>query len=350
MKLWDKGYELHPEIEAYTAGDDVELDRVLVPYDCIASAVHARVLEQAGVLTRDETARLVEALVELKAEAERGEFAIRPDEEDGHTALENRLVARLGDLGKKIHTARSRNDQVVTALRLYMKDRLDDVGSGIDALVTALESRIGKDGEIELPGYTHTRRAMPSSVALWAGSFVESLVDAKRTVAAARELIDQSPLGTGAGYGIPVLAIDRELAARRAGLRPGPVEPALRPEQPAQVRGDRGLRAGGRDGRSEQAGLGPDPVHRGGVRLLLVTPGAVHRQLDHAAQAQPRRPGDAARALPRGAGPRVPHPLHRGQPDLGLSPGLPVHQATADAELRGHRRLARRADRSSSAG
>jgi argininosuccinate lyase len=218
MKLWNKGYDLHPEIEAYTAGDDVELDRVLVPYDCTASAVHARVLEHAGVLTQEETARLVETLSELKAEAERGEFTIRPDEEDGHTALENRLVAKLGDLGKKIHTARSRNDQVLTALRLYMKDRMDGVGSGIDALVAALESRIEKDGEVELPGYTHTRRAMPSSVALWAGSFVESLVDVKRTVGAARELIDQSPLGTGAGYGIPILEIDRELAARELGF------------------------------------------------------------------------------------------------------------------------------------
>jgi len=218
MKLWDKGHALHPAIEAYTAGDDLELDRVLVPYDCSASAVHARVLERAGVLTREETASLVETLGALKAEAERGEFTIRSDEEDGHTAIENRLVATLGDLGKKIHTARSRNDQVVTALRLYMKERLDGIGSGIDALVSVLGSRIEKDGEIELPGYTHTRRAMPSSVALWAGSFAESLVDTKRTLGAARELIDQSPLGTGAGYGIPILKIDREFAARELGF------------------------------------------------------------------------------------------------------------------------------------
>jgi len=217
-KLWSKGYRLHPTIEAYTTGDDVELDLVLVPYDCVASAVHARVLGQAGVLDDAEVRALVAALDELRAEAERGAFEIRDDEEDGHTAIENRLVERLGETGKKIHTARSRNDQVVTALRLYMKDRLDEVAGGTDTLVDALEVRIRTDGDVELPGYTHTRRAMPSSVALWAGAFVESLRDARRTLDAARDLIDQSPLGTGAGYGIPVLEIDRDFAARELGF------------------------------------------------------------------------------------------------------------------------------------
>jgi len=218
MKLWDKGYRLHPRIESYTAAEDVELDRALVPYDCTASAVHARVLEKAGVLGAEETARLVEVLGRLKLEAERGELTIRPDEEDGHTALENRLVAELGDLGKKIHTARSRNDQVVTALRLYMKDRLADVESGIETLVATLEKLCAAEGSVELPGYTHTRRAMPSSVGLWAGSFTESLADARRLLGAVRELIDQSPLGTGAGYGIPLLKIDRAFAARELGF------------------------------------------------------------------------------------------------------------------------------------
>jgi argininosuccinate lyase len=218
MKLWDKGHGLHPAIESYTTGDDIELDRSLVPYDCVASSVHARVLQKAGVLSAEETTRLVEALAMLKIEAENDEFTIRPDEEDGHTALENRLVAELGELGKKIHTARSRNDQVVTALRLYMKDRLDDVTAAVAALVAALEARVASEGEIELPGYTHTRRAMPSSIALWAGSFAESLGDTRHMLGAARGLIDQSPLGSGAGYGIPVLEIDREFAARELGF------------------------------------------------------------------------------------------------------------------------------------
>ncbi|NIM00649.1 MAG: argininosuccinate lyase [Acidobacteria bacterium] len=225
MKLWDKGYPLDPAIEAYTAGDDVDLDRALVSYDCTASATHARVLEKAGVLTAEETARIVETLAELKSEADRGEFTIRPEEEDGHTALENRLVAKLGDVGKKIHTARSRNDQVVTALRLYMKERMSDVGSGIDRLVAGLRELVDEQGSVELPGYTHTRRAMPSSIGLWLGSFIESLDDTKSTIKAARNLIDQSPLGTGAGYGIPVLEIDREFAARDLGFARVQVNP-----------------------------------------------------------------------------------------------------------------------------
>ncbi|MCP3977810.1 MAG: argininosuccinate lyase [bacterium] len=218
MKLWSKGYELDPTVEAYTVGDDVDLDRALVAYDCTASAVHARVLRKAGVLNEEEAKRLVDALGRMKSLAEKNEFPIRPEEEDGHTALENRLVEQLGDLGKKIHTARSRNDQVVTALRLYMKDRLDDVSSLVDTLVAALNVRIDADGSIQFPGYTHTRRAMPSSFAMWAGSFAESLSDTKLTLGAARELIDQNPLGTGAGYGIPVLELDREFAARELGF------------------------------------------------------------------------------------------------------------------------------------
>jgi argininosuccinate lyase len=218
MKLWDKGYELDPTIEAYTVGDDLDLDRRLVSYDCTASAVHARVLQRAGVLDDKETEQLLQELTRLKQLADEHEFAIQPGEEDGHTALENRLVETLGDLGKKIHTARSRNDQVVTALRLYMKDHLDAVCARLDDLVATINARIETDGAIQLPGYTHTRRAMPSSFALWAGAYGDSLVDTKRTLHAARELIDQCPLGTGAGFGIPVLELDRDFAARELGF------------------------------------------------------------------------------------------------------------------------------------
>lgn len=218
MKLWDKGHDLNEEIERYTVGDDPELDRVLLPYDCYASMVHARVLEKAGVLTPEEAGRLVATLEELKAAADRGELLIRPDEEDGHTALENRLTATLGDLGKKIHTARSRNDQVAVALRLYMRDRLSVLAELIDGLVAALNRRTDEHGDVRLPGYSHMRKAMPSSVSMWMGAFVESMADNQRGLAAAGVLIDQNPLGSGAGYGIPVFDIDRELSARELGF------------------------------------------------------------------------------------------------------------------------------------
>ena len=218
MKLWDKGYDLNEEIEAYTVGDDPELDLVLVPHDCLASMAHARVLETAGVLTSQETQRLVAALEELKAEAERGEFVIRREEEDCHSAIEGRLTAKLGDLGKKIHTARSRNDQVAVALRLYVKDRLDGVAGLVDAFVAALREQVKASGEIRLPGYSHMRKAMPSSVSLWLGAFVESMQDNKKMLEAVRSLIDQSPLGSGAGYGIPVFELDREQSANELGF------------------------------------------------------------------------------------------------------------------------------------
>ncbi len=218
MKLWDKGHDLDKEIEVYTVGDDPELDLALVPYDCRASMAHARVLEKAGVLTSEETQRLLAALEELKAEAERGEFVIRREEEDCHTALEARLTAALGDLGKKIHTARSRNDQVAVALRLYMKDGLDAVAGLVDAFVAVLRDRIEAEGDVPIPGYSHMRKAMPSSVALWLGAFVESMDDNKKLLEVTRVLIDQNPLGTGAGYGIPVFDLDREQSAKELGF------------------------------------------------------------------------------------------------------------------------------------
>jgi len=218
MTLWDKGHHLDEEIQRFTVGEDFQIDLGLVPYDCAASIAHARVLEKAGVLTPDETQRLVEALRDEQSAARRGDFVIRREEEDCHTALENRLVSRLGDLGKKIHTARSRNDQVLAALRLYMKDRLEAVGRLMDGLVATMTDRVRKEGDVRLPGFTHMRRAMPCSLSMWMGSFVESMEDNKIMLGAARSLIDQSPLGSGAGYGIPVFDLDRELGAKEMGF------------------------------------------------------------------------------------------------------------------------------------
>jgi argininosuccinate lyase len=194
------------------------VDLALAAHDCRASAVHARLLERAGVISRAEADKLTRALERLRAEAENGQFVITEEDEDGHSAIERRLTEDLGDVGKKIHTARSRNDQVVTALRLYMKDRLDAVSSGVSRLREALARRIAADGHVPLPGYTHMRKAMPSSVGLWLGALDESLEDDLVALAAARVLVNRSPMGTGAGYGIPVIELDRELGARELGF------------------------------------------------------------------------------------------------------------------------------------
>jgi argininosuccinate lyase len=195
------------------------LDLALAPYDCTASIAHAEVLQKAGVLTAEETEKLVRALETLRKRCERGDFVIQTEEEDCHTAIENHLISELGELGKKIHTARSRNDQVVTAIRLYVKDRLNAVSGLVDDLVGAMVRKIEEAGEVALPGYTHTREAMPSSFSLWMGSFAESMEDNQGILDAALTLIDQNPLGSGAGYGIPLIDINRELSAKVLGFR-----------------------------------------------------------------------------------------------------------------------------------
>jgi argininosuccinate lyase len=211
-KLWDKGYTLDREVEEFTVGEDYLLDQQLVRYDCLASVAHARALGRASILEPGEVDRLLEELQRIIRLDEQGKFRILPEHEDCHTAIENHLTRTLGDLGEKIHTGRSRNDQVLAALRLYYKDQLAECQGLMTSLVQTIEQFAARSGAVALPGYTHTRKAMPSSIGLWAGSFVESMEDNLRLVQVARELIDQSPLGTGAGYGVP-LDLDREYVA-----------------------------------------------------------------------------------------------------------------------------------------
>jgi argininosuccinate lyase len=218
MKLWDKGYRLDRAVERYTVGDDYQLDAALVKYDCIASIAHARALHKAGVLSGSERNKLIRELRHILALDRQGKFSILPEDEDGHTAIEKFLTSALGPLGKKIHTARSRNDQVVTAIRLYSKEKLLETGNRIDALVKALQHKAGKSRQIRMPGYTHARKAMPSSFAAWLEAFAESMRDDKILIRAALELLDRNPLGTGAGYGIPVFTIDRSQTARELGF------------------------------------------------------------------------------------------------------------------------------------
>jgi argininosuccinate lyase len=205
-------------LEAFLAGEDHLLDQELVMVDCRASLVHARMLHGIGVLDADELAQLERGLAEITALAERGELVITPEDEDGHTAIENALVARCGDAGRKIHTGRSRNDQVLTALRLWEKEKITALLSAIDAYKSALESVCARAGGVELPGYTHMQAAMPTSVGVWLGSFAAAAEDDREILQLAARLVDQCPLGSGAGFGVPVVPMDRERVARELGF------------------------------------------------------------------------------------------------------------------------------------
>lgn len=218
MKLWDKGVELHPDVERFTVGDDPILDEALVVFDCRASAAHARMLAGIGLLTPDEALRLVAELEAIARESAAGTRILGPGDEDCHTALENRLVARCGDAGKRLHLGRSRNDQVLTALRLYELDRLGHIEQAVLALDRDLGAARAAFGLVPMPGYTHTRRAMPTTVGVWLGAFEAALADDLRLLRATRELLDQNPLGTAAGFGVPVFALDREQTTRELGF------------------------------------------------------------------------------------------------------------------------------------
>ncbi|MDE1860970.1 MAG: argininosuccinate lyase [Candidatus Micrarchaeota archaeon] len=217
MKLWAKGYPIDKEVEDYVVGDGYLLDQALVKYDCRASIAHAEMLGRIGILSPAEVKALVKCLNEITGLDAKGKFKITKEQEDCHTAIENYLTGKLGKAGKKIHTARSRNDQVQAALRLYYKDELKNTISLTLRLIASLRRFTNKYGRIKIPGYTHTRKAMPSSVGLWAGALIESLDGDIGLLNFAYKLNDQSPLGTGAGYGLPIM-VDRAFVAKKLGF------------------------------------------------------------------------------------------------------------------------------------
>ena len=218
MKLWDKGGELNKDIESFTVGDDYLLDLRLVKHDCAASLAHAKMLRKTGLLTQAELGDLEKGLREIIRQDEKGAFVIKKEDEDCHTAIENFLVEKCGDAGKKIHTARSRNDQVLTALRLYEKESLGKLKQKLGGFEKALLSAGKRQGKIPLPGYTHMRRAMPTTVGTWLGCFSDSSGDNAAFADFVLKLIDQSPLGSAAGYGVPVLKIDKKMTAALMGF------------------------------------------------------------------------------------------------------------------------------------
>lgn len=216
-KIWQKGYELDGAVEEFTVGDDYLLDQSLIRWDAAGSVAHAKMLASIGILTEDEARRVQAELAALARDAERGEFKVIKEQEDVHTAIEERLVERLGDLGKKIHTARSRNDQVVLDLRLYMRDRVSALAAAALDMAALLADFAEKHQGVPIPGRTHFQRAMPSSVGLWAGAIAESLLDDLLLLDAAAQIADQCPLGSAASYGVN-LPIDRQMVSDLLGF------------------------------------------------------------------------------------------------------------------------------------
>ena len=216
-KLWDKGYEPDKMIEEYTVGDDRELDMRLARYDVEGSLAHIAMLETIGLLTAEELEKLTAGLKEIAAEIEAGRFEIEPGTEDVHSQVELMLTRRLGDAGKKIHSGRSRNDQVLVDLKLFLRDELRQVADAVKRVFDRLQEQSETYKEVLMPGYTHLQIAMPSSFGLWFGAYAETLADDMRLVAAAWHIANQNPLGSAAGYGSS-FPLDRTMTTRLMGF------------------------------------------------------------------------------------------------------------------------------------
>ena len=217
MKLWSKGFEPDKMIEQFTVGNDRELDLRLARYDVQGSMAHIRMLESIGLLKSDELEVLLKALGEIAEVIERGEFRIEDGVEDVHSQVEFMLTARLGDIGKKIHSGRSRNDQVLVDLKLFMRDELRRIAKAVERLFTRLQALSEEHKDKLMPGYTHLQVAMPSSFGLWFGAYAESLVVVMQILAAADNVANQNPLGSAAGYGSS-FPLDREMTTRLLGF------------------------------------------------------------------------------------------------------------------------------------
>lgn len=213
-RLWDKGEPLDERILRYTAGEDHRLDARLVAYDVRASIAHAQMLHAQKLLSAEDLSKIIVGLESLAATHAAGEWHISLEEEDCHTALEQRLTQMIGEAGKRVHLGRSRNDQVLAALRLYLLDAAAGLADAARHAAEALDELAAREGDTALPGYTHMQQAMPSSVRLWAGGFAAELRDDAEGIAATARRISRNPLGSAAGYGVPGLPIDREATRR----------------------------------------------------------------------------------------------------------------------------------------
>ena len=217
-RLWEKGLPLANRVLRYTAGEDHMLDARLVPYDVRGSIAHAEMLAAIGLISDDDCAAIRDGLNTLAADFADDKWSISLEDEDIHTALESRLTNNIGDAGARLHLGRSRNDQVLTALRLYLRDAAEDLAGRVEELRESVTALCDRQGDVELPGYTHMQHAMPSSVALWCGGFDEAFADAIAGLQTTRRRINKNPLGSAAGYGTPGLPLDRDLTTEKLGF------------------------------------------------------------------------------------------------------------------------------------
>ena len=216
-KLWDKGYDDDALIDKFTVGKDRELDLYLAQYDILGTIAHITMLSKVGLLPEEDLKKLLPVLAELHEDAVAGKFEIEPDVEDVHSQVELMLTRRLGDVGKKVHTGRSRNDQVLVDLKLYARAEIRKTVEKIQALFEVLQRKSEQYKDVLLPGYTHLQVAMPSSFGLWFGAYAESLTDDLRLMLAAWDITNQNPLGSAAGYGSSA-PLDRTMTTRLLGF------------------------------------------------------------------------------------------------------------------------------------
>ncbi len=201
MKLWDKGIKVNEKVETFTVGKDREMDLYLAPFDILGTMAHITMLENVGLLEKDELDKLLSELQKIYAEAKKGNFIIEDGIEDVHSQVEMMLTERLGDIGKKVHSGRSRNDQVLLDLKLFIRSKLEEVVNAVNDFFEALQTQSEKYKDLLIPGYTHLQVAMPSSFGLWFGAYAESLTDDMYMLNAAWKITNQNPLGAAAGYG-----------------------------------------------------------------------------------------------------------------------------------------------------
>ncbi|SHJ50779.1 argininosuccinate lyase [Tangfeifania diversioriginum] len=201
MKLWEKGIPVNEAIEKFTVGKDRELDLYLAPYDILGSMAHVTMLESVGLIEKEELPVLLEALKKLYRQAADGNFKIENGVEDVHSQVEFLLTKELGDLGKKIHSGRSRNDQVLIDLKLFTRDAIKGIVLSVEQVIETLLAKSEENKDVLMPGYTHLQVAMPSSFGLWFGAYAESLADDLELLLSAFKIVNQNPLGSAAGYG-----------------------------------------------------------------------------------------------------------------------------------------------------
>lgn len=217
QKLWEKSVQVNEEIDRFTVGRDREMDLYLAKHDVLGSMAHITMLESIGLLTADELKVLLEELKRIYVTAEKGEFVIEDGVEDVHSQVELMLTRKLGDVGKKIHSGRSRNDQVLVDLKLFTREQIQKVAEAVEDLFRVLIAQSDKYKDVLMPGYTHLQIAMPSSFGLWFGAYAESLVDDMLFLQAAYKMCNRNPLGSAAGYGSS-FPLDREMTTRLLGF------------------------------------------------------------------------------------------------------------------------------------